>query len=148
MSKRLLILEICKSPIQWKDLREKIGYGDRGLSIALKKFVEQGWLQKVASPLTPDNPKKICYETTAEGREILDRALKSKLSFVDFMKLPNRITVNELGVEGGDGDIMLWDIAQAVKRYVGRHSEPFVITVQVGVRRFKGRKSTFAGKSA
>lgn len=142
-SKRLKILEYCQSPIQFKDLKKKVGITDGGLAKALKAFAQQGWLQKVPGfpPPHPQVPR--LWQLTTEGRKILSEAKRSRLSPVDFMRLPTKITINHLGVKGGDGDTMLWDIGQAVKRYVDRHvDKAFLITVQVGARRFKRKPAS------
>ena len=126
ISKKPKIIQLCVRPMQFRDLKREVGISDAGLTKNLKALQKLGWLQKNQEGM---------YELTAAGRKILPQAKIVEsvltLNFKTSPVLAKNVTVNHLGLEGDDGDTLLSDTAQAIRRYIAKHSDkPIILMIQ------------------
>jgi hypothetical protein len=112
--------------MRFRDLKREIGITDAGLTKNLKTLEKLGWLQKNQEGM---------YELTAAGRKIIPQAKIVEsiltLNFKTSPVLAKNVTVNHLGLEGDDGEILLSDTAQATRRYIAKHADkPITLMIQ------------------
>lgn len=66
-----------------------------------------------------------------------------RVNFKTSPILVENVTVNHLGLEGDDGETLLSDIAQAIRRYLAKHSDkPILVMVQYSAPENLSRQGT------
>lgn len=118
------MIRLCETPRSFTAIKKELGISDPGLTKQLKALQKLGWLQK-----RPEG-----YELTRAGRRILPQAQRAEILSLDFKTSPilvKNVTVNHQGLEGDDGETLLSDIAQGIRRYIAKHSEmPLTLMIQ------------------
>jgi predicted ArsR family transcriptional regulator len=127
-SRRDDILRLCKIAQRYTDLKETLRLTDRGLTKHLKVLQKGGLLQK-----RQVEPGLHLYELTPAGRTVFAAtekkgSVRPKLESLVFLE---NVIEHHLELEGKDGEKLLEEIRDAIRRYVVKHSKkPILITLE------------------
>jgi Mn-dependent DtxR family transcriptional regulator len=129
VSKSSKIIRLCEKPIRFTALKKEARISDAGLTKILTALRRRGWIRKRDDKM---------YQLTAAGRTILPQVQLAEILLLNFNhlisttpKLLENVTISHLGLKGEDGESLLREIAQAMKRHLALPSnERIVLIVQ------------------